>query len=145
MFFSKTFSYALRSVLYIAVAGENREKIQLDEIARKLAAPRHFLGKVMRRMAKEGIVSSVKGPHGGFYINKGTLDTTLLKLITVTGEAKQLDYCIMDMKKCNPQNPCPLHVKTESIQKQWSALLANTTIASLLSKDPDFIRSLSAT
>jgi Rrf2 family transcriptional regulator, iron-sulfur cluster assembly transcription factor len=45
MIFSKSFGYALRSVLYVALVKDEKEKTQLDEIAGALNVPRYFLGE----------------------------------------------------------------------------------------------------
>src|SRR5678816_4528942 len=84
MVFSKSFGYAVRGVLYIAIMNGDRKRIQLDEIAEKLTVPRFFLGKIMRKMVKEGILESGKGKYGGFSMNENTLKTTLIKLIEIT-------------------------------------------------------------
>ena len=70
MIFSKTFGYALRGVLYLSTINEDKPRVQLDEIAAKLSIPRHFLGKVMKKLVKEGVLSSMKGPFGGFSVNE---------------------------------------------------------------------------
>ncbi len=92
MFFSKSFGYALRSVLYVASVGESNGKVPLEKIAEGLNVPRHFLGKVMKRLVKEGILSSQKGPNGGFFTNEKTLQTPLLQFIHLTGTADD-DRC----------------------------------------------------
>lgn len=143
MVFSKSFGYALRGVLYLALVEDEGKRVQLNEIAAKLKVPRHFLGKVMNRLVKEGVINSMKGPFGGFYINESTMKTALLKLMGITGELEQPSTCVLRLRKCNSQNPCPLHQQIESLRKQWQTLLATTTVGDLLKKDqPDFIRSI---
>lgn len=143
MVFSKSFGYALRGVLYIAIMNNDRKKIQLDEIAETLTVPRFFLGKIMRKMVKEGIVDSGKGKHGGFSINEETLHTTLMKLVEITGEKTEPDRCVLRFRKCNKQNPCPMHQETEVLRREWNHLLQTTTLESLLGQsDSNFIRSI---
>lgn len=143
MVFSKSFGYALRGILYLAMVKDEKEKVQLDEIAEKLAVPRHFLGKVMKNLVKEGVVTSMRGPNGGFSINESTMETPLQKLISITGEVEEFNPCVLRLRRCNRQNPCPLHRQIESLRFQWQTLLASTTIGDLLKKDqPDFIRSI---
>lgn len=84
MFFSKSFGYALRGILYIAVKSEARSSIQLDEIASALGVPRHFMGKIMKRVTQKNILSSQKGPAGGFMINETTLTRPLIDVYGVT-------------------------------------------------------------
>jgi Rrf2 family protein len=66
MFLSKSFGYALRGILYIAVMQDENRKVQIDEIATKLSVPKHFLGKIMQQVVKAGLLKSTKGPYGGF-------------------------------------------------------------------------------
>lgn len=140
---SKSFGYALRGVLYVAMLNDSKEKVRLDEIAKSLSVPRHFLGKVMKGLVKEGVLKSMKGPYGGFYIHEKTLATTLLKLAIITGDVDIYDTCILRFRKCNSANPCPLHRQIEMLRKDWQKLLASTTIGELLKKDqPDFIKSI---
>ena len=88
MVFSKSFGYALRGILYVAMVNEDKTRVQLEEIAGKLAVPRYFLGKVMKKIVKGGVLNSLKGPYGGFYVNNKTMNIPLLKLIEITGEAE---------------------------------------------------------
>lgn len=143
MIFSKTFGYAARGILYVAIASERQKKVQLDEMAEVLNVPRHFLGKVMKRMVKEGILTSMKGPYGGFYINDKTLNTPLYRIIEITGESEDFATCVLNLSKCSSQNPCPMHKKMEEVRKECKNILFSTTIGDLLSKEqPDFIRSI---
>lgn len=146
MIFSKSFGYALRGVLYVSLAGENKPMVQLDEIARELAIHRHFLGKVMKKLVKGGVLSSLKGPYGGFCVNDMTMNTSLLKIVDMTGEREEFSSCVLRLRKCNAENPCPMHHQIESLRDQWETLLTSTTIGDLLRKDkPDFIKSISVT
>jgi Rrf2 family protein len=143
MVFSKSFGYAVRGLLYIALVNETKPKVQMEEIAVRLASPRYFLGKVMKKLAKEGIINSTKGPHGGFSINESTLQTPLVKLIEITSEADQFDSCVLRTRKCNSKNPCPLHFKVEAMKNQWRSLIADTTVGDLLKYDnPAFLESI---
>lgn len=143
MIFSKSFGYALRSVLYVALVSDEKEKTQLDEIANALHVPRYFLGKVMNRLVKEGILASVKGHNGGFCINDTTLGVSLTRIMDITGENQQFDSCVLRQHKCNASNPCPLHKQAEAIKEKWQLLLCNTTIGDLLKKNQaGFIRSI---
>lgn len=144
MLFSKSFGYALRGILYIALICNDRKRVQADEIARVLAIPKPFLSKVMKKIVKSGILSSTKGPYGGFSLNGNTLSTPLLELILITDAETGFDNCVLRLKKCNSGHPCPLHHKMEVFKKELYQLLSKTTIGDLLRKDQqDFIQGLS--
>jgi Rrf2 family iron-sulfur cluster assembly transcriptional regulator len=145
MIFSKSFGYALRGVLYVSMMSDENRKIRIDEMAGRLAVPRHFLGKIMNKVVKKGILNSIKGPNGGFSLNAKTLDTSLLTLIEAMDGLEQFDSCVLRLRKCNPEHPCPLHYQMESYKKDSLKLFSDTTIGSLLKQDkPDFIKSIAA-
>lgn len=143
MIFSKTFGYALRGVLFVIMISEEKPKVQLDEIALQLAVPRHFLGKVMKQLVKEGVLSSMKGPFGGFYINEKTMEFTLFNLMEITGEVEEFGTCILRLRNCNAATPCPMHNQVDAMRKKWQHFLSITKIGDLLKKDqPDFLKSI---
>jgi Rrf2 family transcriptional regulator, iron-sulfur cluster assembly transcription factor len=143
MLFSKSFGYALRSVLYITTTESGRSRVSLEEIARTLNVPRFFLGKILKRLVKEGVLSSQKGPFGGFYLTENTLETSLATLVRCTGEPADLDTCMLRFNKCNPDHPCPLHYRAESVRHEWLQLLSETTIGDLVKEDRHaFIQSI---
>ena len=144
MFYSKSFGYALRGILYIALICKDNKRIQVDEIARELNVPKHFLSKILNKIVKNGILNSTKGPHGGFSLNKNTLSTFLYDLIVITKGETHFDACVLGFKKCNPAHPCPLHDKMQSSRNEVYLLFTTTTIGNLLEMGQgDFIRGIS--
>lgn len=143
MFLSKSFGYAIRGILYVAIKTDANQKVQLAEIASQLAVPRYFLAKIMKQVVKDGILSSTKGPYGGFSVNDKTLKVTLVRLIELTDGLEQFNSCVLRLRKCNVTNPCPLHILMEIHKKNLYNLFTATTIADLLKKDSaGFIRSI---
>jgi Rrf2 family protein len=145
MIFSKSFGYALRGVLYIAFRQDTSKYVQVGEIASSISVPKHFMGKILKRLAKENIVTSTKGPSGGFTINDRTLATSLLQLAEVTGDIEVLHSCVLQFKECDGSKPCPLHKQMEGMRNKLGATLANTSIGDLLNNaEQDFVGSISA-
>lgn len=143
MLFSKTFGYAIRGILYVAMSNDDKTRVQLDEIAEKLSVPRHFLGKVMKDLVKEDILRSMKGPYGGFYIHEKTMGTTLMELSRLTGDRNVFESCVLRLRKCNASSPCPMHKHVDAMRNEWQNLLATTTIGDLMNSDKqDLIKSI---
>lgn len=144
MYFSKSFGYALRGILYTAVAGSERQRIQIGEMAKKLGVPKYFLGKIMKKVVKHGILQSTKGPYGGFSLNDKTMSTSLFELITITDGDTQFENCVLRFKTCNAKRPCPLHHKMSIVKIEMEQLLTQTKIADLLdAEQPGLLKSLS--
>jgi Rrf2 family transcriptional regulator, iron-sulfur cluster assembly transcription factor len=135
MIFSKSFGYAVRGILYIASRQQEKQYVQVEEISARLEAPRHFMGKILKRLAKEGILSSVKGPSGGFTTNETTLSVPLARLLDITNDSAALSHCVLRLKECNGENPCAMHYKVESVKQELKDILANNSIGSLLAEE----------
>ncbi|HWI90560.1 MAG TPA: Rrf2 family transcriptional regulator [Flavisolibacter sp.] len=144
MIFSKSFGYAIRSILYVAVMRDEKRYVQVEEIAAKLAVPRHFMGKIMKKLAKEKILISTKGPSGGFMLSEHTLEMPLMDLIVIIDGVEIFDTCALRAKECNADNPCPMHFQMDSIKRDLKSVLSETKIGGLLEEDKtEFIRSIS--
>lgn len=145
MFLSKSFGYAMRGVLFLAMDANRSRKIQAEEIASALAIPRHFLAKIMKKMAEEGIVDSTKGPYGGFSINHRTLRTKLIDIFRITDGKYQFNECVLGFRKCNQDRPCPLHAHMVKLRNDMLKNFTTTSIRDIAgSKDDNFIRSIAA-
>ena len=143
MFFSKSFGYALRGVLYVAMMSDEKKRVQIDEIAERLSVPKHFLGKILNKVVKEGILDSTKGPYGGFSVNQKTLSTPLIKVLEVTEGLEQFTVCALGLRKCNSANPCPVHSHIDNFRIEFKKTLSDTTINNLLTENkPELIRSI---
>jgi Rrf2 family iron-sulfur cluster assembly transcriptional regulator len=145
MIFSKSFGYAIRGVLYIAVVQNEKRFVQVEEIALNLRAPRHFMGKILKRLAKERVITSAKGPAGGFTINENTLSLPLMRVIEITDGLSSFQTCVLRMKECNAANPCPMHNRMENVKSRLQNSLLSTRLGDLLAGDrAALLKSLSA-
>ena len=143
MILSKSFGYALRGVLYIAAIQGKNQHIQIQQIAEELDVPRHFLAKVMKRLVKSGILDSTKGHAGGYVINDKTLSTSIMNLLTLIEGEEIFKMCMIGFKKCNEQDPCPLHHQVVATKNQMIHIFSETKIGDLLIEDKAaFIKSL---
>jgi Rrf2 family transcriptional regulator, iron-sulfur cluster assembly transcription factor len=143
MVLSKSFGYALRGILYVALLKDEDRKVSIEEIAGRLSVPRHFLGKIMKLMVKAGIMGSTRGQQGGFFINEKTLDTPVVTIILLTEGANYFNTCLLSLRKCNAANPCPLHTQLGKFKNDVLDVYSQTTIGDLLKDNkPDFINSI---
>ena len=144
MTFSKSFGYAVRGVLYIAVMQDEKRYVQVEEIAYRLAVPRHFMGKILKKLVKENVLASAKGRTGGFTVNEHTLELPLMRLIDITDGLSIFSTCVLCLKECNASNPCPMHHQMEGVNARLKKILSGTAIGDLLNDNKqDFIQSLS--
>jgi len=143
MVFSKSFGYAVRGMLYVAMMQNEKRYVQVEEIASKLNAPRHFMGKILKKLVKERLLASSKGPSGGFALHESSMATPLVRIAEITEGADLFRTCVLMMKECNSTNPCPLHFQMEVVKNRLKAVLSGTSISDLVENGKDdFIKSI---
>ena len=144
MIFSKSFGYSLRGILFVALRA-SEGPVQLDEMAEALGVPRHFMGKIMKRLAQNGILSSQKGPTGGFFLNETTLSRPLMDVYRLTDHPEELEQCVLSRGTCNSEHPCRLHDKVLPLKAPLNKILYHTTVGELLDTDQnELLHSLTA-
>ena len=131
MIFSKSFGYAVRSIMYLGMQ-QDRRHMQAKDIALALGIPRHFTGKILKRLAKEKILLSIKGPSGGFTINEHSLKTPLITVFIITEGRSTLEGCALRFGECDSDNSCPLHVDIDKLRRGLKQVLSGKTIQSLM-------------
>ena len=75
--FSKACEYAIRAMIFIAKKSGDGLVAGIVEIAKGIDAPRHFMAKILQELRRHGLVQSMKGPNGGFYIDDRRGEITL--------------------------------------------------------------------
>jgi Rrf2 family protein len=126
--FSKTCEYAIRAVIFIAQKTGEGERVGIKEIARGIDSPEHFIAKILQELGRKQLVQSVKGPNGGFYLDKESLERSLADIVkTVDGEKIFLG-CGLGLKQCSESHPCPIHHEFKKVRKGMLNMLEKAKI-----------------
>lgn len=128
---SKTCGYAIRGILYVASKNEEGKKTGIKEIADALNLPQPFLGKIMQDLVRAGILSSVKGPNGGFFATKETMELPILRVVEVIDGLSAFTKCALGLSQCSGENPCPLHGEIKIYRDHLFKTLNEKKIADL--------------
>ncbi|MBT8303080.1 MAG: Rrf2 family transcriptional regulator [Bacteroidia bacterium] len=115
---SKSTKYALKAVLFLAVNSSENSKVMVKDIAKPINVPQAYIAKLLQKLSKENIISSSRGPKGGFYLSEGDRQHSVLSIIIAIEGEKKLTNCLLNLKKCNEFKPCPLHNKISSIRSE---------------------------
>jgi len=126
--FSKTCEYAIRAVLYIAHKSALDKRVGIKEIAAGIDSPELYLAKILQDLSRKGIISSAKGPNGGFYIENNALSKPISDIVEAVDGNGLFYGCALGLKQCSEINPCPLHDQFKAIRDQIKDLLYTTTI-----------------
>lgn len=128
---SQTSEYALQATLYVAMH-QNEGPVKLDEIARSLGGPRNYLSKTLHLLARAGVLSSERGPHGGFRLAGPAESLTLLQIVAPFDPARLTRRCIMGEGECSDETACAAHARWKPVSERMRAFFASTTIADLV-------------
>lgn len=126
---SDTAEYALRAVLYIA---DNDGMIRVDTLAETLGVPRNYLSKTLYALTKAGILTSRRGPRGGFDLAVPADELTLYRIIEPFDAIQARRTCLLGRKECSDINPCPAHHHWKGISEQIANFFRNTTVRDLI-------------
>jgi len=130
--FSKATEYALRATIYIAQQSNDQKRPGLAEIAKAIDSPRSFTAKILQQLTRGNkVVSSVRGPNGGFYLTEKAKKMPVHSILEAMNEDKVLQKCVLGLKLCSETQPCPMHTKYKSIKLQLIKLFETKTIQSL--------------
>lgn len=126
--FSKTCEYSIRAVFFIAKVTAGGGKVGIKEIALAIDSPEFFLAKILQDLSRKKIISSSKGPNGGFYLESESLKRPLRDVVEAIDGSDLFSGCALGLKQCSETNPCPLHEEFKAIRAQIYEMLTMTSI-----------------
>jgi Rrf2 family protein len=130
---SRTAEHALRAVLYLACRrGEG--PVPVETIAAALGAPRNYLSKTLYVLGRQGIVDSVRGVHGGFWLAADPAALSVAQLAEPFADSRASGQCLLGGRPCAAAVPCAAHRAWTAVTEAARRPLATTTIADLLGR-----------
>ena len=96
-------------------------------MAEALSASEATLSKVMQRLVRAGLVTSKRGPHGGFELAKSPEAITLLDVYESVDGVIDIKSCLLGTPICGKVH-CPLGGLFERVSREVTEALARTTL-----------------
>lgn len=129
---SNATKYAIRAIFYLAIHSHKTNKIGAKKIAEELETPQPFLAQLLRNLSAHQIVSSTKGPGGGFFLDKRNRKKSIWDVIVSIDGPLKFDECFLGLAKCNEINPCPAHAIVSPFKEQILADFRDKSIDKLV-------------
>lgn len=129
MILSRSATYGLRAVLYLSLRSEEKKRFGVKAIAQELHLPESYLGKVLQNIVRKGIISSAKGPRGGFYIEEQNLNRPVIQIVEAIDGLEHFSACGLGLHECSDEKPCPIHSEYGALRDGLFNLLSQKTIA----------------
>lgn len=130
--FSKACEYAIRSSIYIASQSLVNNRVGLSDVAKKIESPEAFTSKILQKLVKHKIIISIKGPGGGFEVDKTSLDKIKLAAIVEAFEGDVLNRCSLGLNECSDVQPCPFHDKYKPVKEKLIQIFEETSLNDLI-------------
>jgi len=134
MILNQSANYALRAVLFLAQRTEVGAQ-NADVIAAAIGVPRNYMGKVLHTLGRSRVLTSVRGPHGGFKLASAADRIALAAVITPFQELPTSSACLLGDRACNPLRPCGAHAQWRRMSDPVTAFFRETTVASMLASE----------
>jgi Rrf2 family iron-sulfur cluster assembly transcriptional regulator len=131
MIYSKSSEYAIRAAVHLAQLPDGHWAMAKD-IARDEDIPVHFLAKILQNLARDGFLTSLKGPSGGFCLKKNPRTVRLLDIVEAVDGSAHLNRCIGGHDRCSDRTACPLHDSWMPVQSRIMEYLGRNTIGNLV-------------
>jgi len=126
---SNACKYAIRAIIYLAMHSDVESKIGVKKIAEELEVPQPFLAQLLRQLTTNKLVSSTKGPGGGFFLDAKSKKISLWDIVSSIDGTEKFDSCFMGLSQCNDKDPCPVHFIVSPFRKKILGVFKDKTIS----------------
>jgi Rrf2 family transcriptional regulator, iron-sulfur cluster assembly transcription factor len=99
--------YALRAITNLILADSERP-VPIKLIASEEDISPEFLEQIFFKLKKAGIINSVRGPGGGFTLDRDPADITVKEVFDAVGEGLEITPCTGE-DDCERQDICLVH------------------------------------
>lgn len=133
---SNSCRYGIRAVIYLASQPRTAGMTGIKQISKDLDLPTPFLAKILQELAKQKILLSSKGPHGGFSLLKDARKVKLIDIVKAIDGDEFFTNCVMHSGPCggkrNHKKYCSLHEDYQKIRENLIDLFGKKTIYDLV-------------
>lgn len=131
---SNASKYAINAILYLASESSEEKKIGSREIAASIDVPVPYLAKLLQDMARKDVISSSKGPKGGFYLTDENRSQKLINVVSHIDGLAKFEECVLGLKDCSNEKPCPIHFSVQPFKQKFFEELSTNSIDTFADK-----------
>lgn len=127
---SQTAEYALRASLFLAARADSGPASAV-EVAEATRVSVLYLQKILRKLARHGILTVSRGNGGGFALARAPTSVSVLDILRASDmHIPRIEECPLGIK--GHQGLCCLHRLLDADMARSEEMYATTTIADLL-------------
>lgn len=130
MLFSHSAAYAVRALIWLACQPKDSRWLAA-EVASREGIPQPYLCKVLGILKSHGLISSARGPKGGYALLQDPGTITLLQVLKLFDSEKWVTECPLAFGNCGDCRLCPLADSWNSTRAGLLTFMEATTIGVL--------------
>lgn len=105
--------------------------VNLDSICARRNLPKQYLVKLFASLTRAGLISPVRGKHGGYLLMREPGQVTVLEVVEAVEGPIILNYCMHDPPQCD-QDGCLMREVWAQLQDTIRDKLGSITLADCL-------------
>jgi Rrf2 family protein len=125
--FSRACEYAIKIMIYIAANEQEGQRTGLREVTDAIGSPEAFTAKILQQLVKNDLLQSFRGPNGGFVLNDKK-EVRLKDVVVAIDGTRLIEDCVLGLKECSTDNPCPIHDKFIRVKNELMGTLLSTKV-----------------
>ena len=125
---SKKIDYGLMAISHMACRKDDKT-VSTKRIAEEYSIPTELLAKILQKMARKGLITSLNGPKGGYVLARAPKDITVGEVIkAIEGPIDLVDCFKSGDNSCDQIGNCSIRMPIRHIQDSISRMLDGISI-----------------
>ena len=125
--------YAVTAMLDLALH-KNQGPVSLSDISSRQAISLSYLEQLFSKLRRCELVSSVRGPGGGYELKRGSGEIFIAEIIDAVDESVDTTKC-QGAGDCQGGETCLTHYLWEDLSEQIHTFLESISLADLVAKN----------
>lgn len=131
--------YSLIISIHLARRGKaGVNPVAARELAEVERLPADYVEQILLRLRRAGIVESVRGARGGYFLAKDPASITVHDVMTASEHQTFEMNCAthpVDAERCAPSSACTIRPVWQSLQRRIDEFLTSVSLADLLREE----------
>jgi len=110
------------------------------ELAEQERLPHDYVEQILLRLRRSGLVESVRGARGGYFLSRGTEAVTVKDVMEAAEHTTfevNCDLHPVDPHRCSPDASCSIRPVWRMLQRRINEVLAGITLADLTHEESE--------
>ena len=122
--------YGLRAMLELA-RQFGKAPLPMSTLAQRQGLSRKYLHALLTLLKAAGLVRSIRGPGGGFVLDRPPAQITFSEILHAAEGPLSLVDCVADRRACNKSKRCPARWVWRDLSGAIEDVLDNVTLADM--------------